>query len=129
MLGSIIENSTIKPDPQRLQPLPDLLSPHDSKSMKRTLGIFSHYSKWIPRFSDKIALIVKTKTFPLCVEAEKGFHDLKKEIENSVVQSIDESLSFELYCDTSDSAIAAVLNQVNRPVVSFSRTLHGSKMK
>ena len=90
ILGSIVENGTIKPDPQRLQPLRDLSSPHDSKSMKRALGLFSHYSKWILRFSDKISLLGKTKTFSLCVEAEKAFHNLKKEIENTIVQSIDE---------------------------------------
>ena len=69
--------------------------------MKRTLSLFSHYRNWIPRFSDKILLLVKTKTFSLCVEAEKAFQGLKKEIENSVVQSIDESWTFELECDAS----------------------------
>ena len=64
----------------------------------------------------------------MCVEAEKAFHDLKKEIEKSV-QSIDESLPFELECDASDIAIAAVLNQASRPVAFFSRTLHGSELK
>ena len=59
--------------------------------MKRTLSLFSHYRNWIPRFSDKILLLVKTKTFSLCVEAEKAFQGLKKEIENSV----------ELECDAS----------------------------
>ena len=69
--------------------------------MKRTLDLLSHYLKWKPRFSDKTSLLVKTKTFPLCLEAEKAFQDLKKEIENSVVQSINESLPFELECDAS----------------------------
>ena len=110
ILGSIVENGTIKPDPQHLQTLRDLRSLHDSKLMKRTLGLFFHYSKWKPGFSDKISLLVKTKTFPLCVEAEIAFHVLKKEIENSVVQNIDESLPFEQECDASDIPIAPVLN-------------------
>ena len=88
--------------------------------MKRTFGLFSHYSKWMPRFSDK--------TFPLCVEAKKAFHGFKKDIENSFVQSIDESLSLELECDASDIAIAAVLNQAGRRV-AFPRIFHGSELK
>ena len=40
ILGSIVENATIKPVPQRLQLLRNLPSPYDSKSMKR----ISHYS-------------------------------------------------------------------------------------
>ena len=65
----------------------------------------------------------------MCVEAENTFHGLKKEIENSVIQSINESLPFELECDTSNIVIAAVLNQGDRPVAFFSRTLHGSELK
>ena len=78
ILRSIVEIGTITPDPQRVQPLCDLPSPCDSNSMTRTLGLFYHYfilSKWLPRFSDKILLLIKTKTFPLSVEV---FHDLKK---------------------------------------------------
>ena len=55
ILGSIIENGVLRPDSDRLKPLRELPPPHDSKSLKRTLGLFSHYSKWIPKFSDKIS--------------------------------------------------------------------------
>ena len=57
----------------------------------------------------KILLLVKTKTFSLCVESEKAFYYLKKKIENSVVENVDESLLFELECDASGIAIALVL--------------------
>ena len=74
-------------------------------------------------FSDKVSPLVKTKQFPLCIEAEKAFRELKVEIEKSVVHSGDESVPFQLECDASDIAIAAVLNQGGR------RTLHGSELK
>ena len=63
------------------------------------------------------------------VKAEKAFHYLNKEIENSLVQIIDESLPLELDCDASDIAIAAVLNQAIWPVAFFSRISHGSELK
>ena len=129
LLASLVEHGTTKPDPPRLQRLCDLASPHHPKSMKRTFDLHSHYSKYIPRFSDKISISVKTKTFPFCVEAEKTFHDLKKEIENPLTQSIDELLPFELKCDAFNIAIAAVLNPASRPVAFFSKTLYGSELK
>jgi len=53
--------------------------------------VFSHYSKWIPKFADRIALLVRAKTFPFPLS-------LKLVIEESVVTSIDETLPFELEC-------------------------------
>jgi len=129
ILGSVVEEGQISPDPKRLCPLRELPAPHDSKSLKRIIGLFSYYSKWIPHFSDKIAPLVRTKLFPLSKEAETAFNELKLLVENSVVQSIDESLPFELECDASDIALAAVLNQGGRPVAFFSRTLNGSELK
>ena len=55
ILGSIVENDTIRPDPERLGPLKEVPLPHNAKSLKRVISLFSHYSKWIPRFSEKVA--------------------------------------------------------------------------
>ena len=129
ILGSVVENGIIRPDPNRLKPLRDLPIPYNAKLLKRTIGLFSHYSKYIPKFSDKIAPLVRAKNFPLSQEAVVAFENLKVTIENSVVQGVDESLPFEIETDASDIAIAAVLSQNNRPVAFFSRTLQGSERK
>ena len=127
ILGSIVENGTIRPDPERLRPLREMPAPRTAKALKRILGLFSHYSMWIPQFSDKIAPLLNAKTFPLLPGAVKAFEEMKKVIKKSVVASIDESLPFEVECDASDIALAAVLSQAGRPVAFFSRTLHGSE--
>ena len=44
-LGLLVENSNIKPHPKHLQTLHDLPSRHNSKLMKKKLGLFFHYSK------------------------------------------------------------------------------------
>ncbi|XP_054712929.1 uncharacterized protein LOC129222440 [Uloborus diversus] len=54
LLGYIISDKTIRPDPSRLQPLLDLPIPKDTSSLQRALRMFSYYSKWLPRFSERI---------------------------------------------------------------------------
>ena len=128
ILGSVIENGQIFPDPDRLKPLRELPLPVDAKAMKRTVGLFSYYSKWIPQFSDKIAPLLQAKNFPVEEEVRIAFEELKNIVASSVVQSVDDSLPFELECDASDLALAGVLNQNGRPVAFFSRMLHGSEL-
>eukprot|EP00795_Rhopilema_esculentum_P015052 gene15052-6216_t len=58
-----------------------------------------------------------------------GIRGIKKDVEQSVVCAIDESLPFELERAASEFALAAALNQNSHPVALFSRTLHGSELK
>ena len=129
LLGYLIEEGNIRPDPERLRPLRDLPIPHDSKSLKRSLGLFSYYSKWIPEYSDRIKPITNCKSFPLSQQAVQAFESLKKTVEEAVVAAIDDSVPFEVETDASDVALAATLNQNGRPVAFFSRTLQSSEIK
>ena len=54
ILGYIVEERKVRPDPERLHPLLQLPTPHDMKSLRRVLGFFSHYSPWIQCYSEKI---------------------------------------------------------------------------
>jgi len=47
LLGHQITNKSVSPNPDRLKPLLNLSPPNDAKTLKRILGIFSHYSKWV----------------------------------------------------------------------------------
>ena len=53
-LGYLISNGVLKPDPDRLKPLLDLPVPHSIKSLRRVVGLFAYYAKWIFNFSEKI---------------------------------------------------------------------------
>ena len=129
ILGSVIENGEIRPDPIRLKPLQEMPPPKDVKELKRLLGFFSYYSKWIRNFSQKIKPLVNVQDFPLSSEALQAFQGLKTDIADSVMCAINENESFTVESDASHYAIAATLNQSGRPVAFFSRTLHGSELK
>jgi len=97
--------------------------------MSRCLGLFSYYSQWIPKFSDRIKPLASCKTFPLPSTAVEAFESLKKTIEDAVVTAIDETTPFEVETDPSEVALAATLNKNGKPVALFSRTLQGSELK
>ena len=72
LLGHHISNGEIKPDSDRMKPLRELPPPSDTKTLKSVVGLFSHYSTWIPNFSAKIKpLTISNKDFPLQAEAIK----------------------------------------------------------
>ena len=54
ILGYSVSHNLIKPDAECLRPLDELPPPTGIQSLRRTLGMFSYYSKWIPSFGDKI---------------------------------------------------------------------------
>ena len=128
ILGYIVGEGEVRPDPERLQPLLQLPAPTDMKSLRRVLGFFSHYSPWIHHYSDKIRPLTTTSSFLISREAQQVFENLKKDIAESVVCAVDEDVPFEVETDASDYAIAATLNQNGRPVAFFSRMLHGPEV-
>lgn len=123
LLGYQVSRGLIKPDPERLRPLQEMAIPKNKAALRRVIGLFSYYSNWIAKFSDKVQPLVRTTTFPLSDEAKSAFNQLKSDVKNSVITTIDERIPFSVETDASDIAIAATLNQAGRPVAFFSRTL------
>ena len=128
ILGSVIENGNVMPDPERLRPLQELSPPHNMKSLKRIMGFFAYYSRWIKNFADKIKFLKNVSVFPLSREALDSFQKLKTEVAESALGTIDESDMFTVETDASDEAMGATLNQKGRPVAFFSRPFKGSEM-
>jgi transposase InsO family protein len=128
-LGYSISHGSLQPDPERLKPLKDMPVPNNIGSLRRILGLFSYYSPWISRYSDKIRPLVKAHVFPLNSDAVAAFQLLKDDICSAAIQSVDESIPFTVETDASDYAIAATLNQLGRPVAFYSRTLTPSETR
>lgn len=123
LLGYTVENNTIRPDSERLKPLLELPTPTKNSELKRALGMFAHYAKWVERFSEKIKPLTCVTSFPLTIEALKCFEDIKSDIKKAALMAIDDNETFTVETDASDFAIAATLTQKGRPVAFFSRTL------
>ena len=85
--------------------------PCNKNALRRVLGMFAYYARWIDSFATKVRPLAEAKTFPLTGSALATFVSLKSELRNSALQSIDESLLFVVECDASDGAISATLNQ------------------
>ena len=128
VLGYLIGNDVIKPDPDRLRPLQELPPPTSVCSLRRSLSMFAYYAKWIPDFSEKIKPLTSTQSFPLSQSALNAFTILKKELAAASLVPIDESMPFVVECDASDTTLSATLNQGGRPVAFMSRTLQGSEL-
>ena len=129
LLGYEISDGKMKPDPDRLKPLLTLPVPDSAKTLQRAIGMFAHYSRWIPRYSDKIRPLVQAKNFPLSKDVIETFDSLKSDIAKATIQAIDDSALFQIETDASDHAIAGILTQNGRPVAFFSRTLNHSEQK
>ncbi|GFS66714.1 retrovirus-related Pol polyprotein from transposon opus [Trichonephila clavipes] len=101
LLGYIIQDGIIKPDPERLKPLRDMPVPKDSSALQRALGI----------------------------DAVLTFNSLKDDVANAALATIEDDIPFRVETDSSDFAIRATLSQAGRPVAFFSRTLHASELR
>ena len=109
LLGYTISKGSVKPDPDRLKGLMDLLVPQNLPSLRRAMGMFSHYFWWIPNFSEKLHPLTKVTCYPLSKEQIEAFKYRKQEIAKSSLVAIDSSLHFEIETDASEHAIAASL--------------------
>ena len=99
ILGRVVCNGEINPDPERLKPPTELSPPKDSKVQKRVLGLFSYYSEWIKYFSQKIKPLAQNTIFSLAGAALDAFNFLKVDVETSVVCCADESLLGRFFID------------------------------
>ena len=127
LFGYRISKGEIRPDPERLAPLRQLLPPSNQKCQRRIIGMFAYYSPWISHFSDKIQLLNQNTTFPRPPQVLDSFERLKSELEEAVLVTVDPNLPLVVETDASDVAISATLNQEGRPVAFFSRTLSPSE--
>ena len=129
MLGYRVAYHTIKPNPDRVQPLLDMPVPKTKKELQRIIGLFAYYARWIPNYSDKIWPLIQSSSFPLNDDVVSAIDDLKQTLATATLHPISDDLPLTVETDASDFAIAATLNQNDRPVAFHSRTLSACEQK
>ncbi|XP_062891719.1 uncharacterized protein LOC134339275 [Mobula hypostoma] len=129
ILGCVVENGVIGPDPDRMRPLLELPLPNTLRALKRCLGFFSYYAQWVSNYTDKARPLVKPTTFPLSAETRAAVSRIKGDIAKAAMHAVDEAIPFQVESEASDFVLAATLNQAGRPVAFFSRTLQGPDIR
>ena len=89
ILGYIVGNMNIRPDLERMPALQDFPCFNNKNALRRAVGMFAYYAKWINCYTTKVRLLAEAKTFPLDGSALNAFFLLKSKLLESNLQSID----------------------------------------
>jgi hypothetical protein len=125
-LGQIISTEGCRPDPAKTKAITDIPAPENIGQLRRLVGMFAHYKKFIPNYSAIAApLYAMTRKnnqikrgsnnrFVLTPEQSKSFETLKRCLVEApiLLQFPKWGCPFEVHCDASDIGMAAILLQV-----------------
>ena len=146
-LGQLIGVDGCRPDPDKTKAITELPVPRNVHELRRVLGMFTYYRKYIPKFAEIAAPLYafcgknaqskrnSTKAIDLGDEGLKSFHTLKQHLttEPIMLQFPNWNVPFEIHCDASNVGIAAKLCQVidknERVIMYASKTLSLAERK
>ena len=125
-LGQIISTEGCRPDPAKTKAITDIPAPENIGQLRRLVGMFAHYKKFIPNYSAIAApLYAMTRKnnqikrgsnnrFILTTEQKESFDTLKRCLVEApiLLQFPKWGCPFEVHCDASDIGMAAILLQV-----------------
>ena len=128
LLGFTINSNGISitdPDKTRLSSFP---SPHDREELRRLLGVFNYFRKFISDYAKLSAplynLLNSKDSFSWQQTHQQAFDALKKAFsEHATLTYPDPLLPFEVYCDASGYALGAALLQSGKFIAGASRLM------
>jgi hypothetical protein len=132
LLGHIVGNGEIKPDPQKVEAISNFPAPRDPKEVLRFLGMVGFFREYIPLFG-RLArplynLVKKDQDWKWQEEEQTAFVALRQALlSHDVLMLPDWSKPFLIETDASYTGLGAVLLQEGakgmRPIGFASRTL------
>ena len=135
LLGFVIGNGKLSPDPAKTVALRNFPEPILKKDMRSFIGLLNFYRRFIPNLASKIAPLTETlcKIAPNVIvwteKLRKTFTEVKEEFVGVVELHIPlRGASFLLQTDACDNGVAAVLSQnvdnTEFPICFISRKLN-----
>ena len=146
-LGQLVGTEGIRPDPAKTKAVTDLKVPKNVHELRRVMGMFTYYRKFIPHFADIAASLYalcgknaqnkrnSKEQIALSAESLANFEKLKGFLtqEPIMLRYPDWDSPFEVHCDASDVGVAAKLcqrvNGVERVVMYASKSLTPAEKK
>ena len=117
-LGHQISKDGIHPPPNRVDALLKIPPPKNQKELRRIIGMFNWFRKFIPNFSAIISpltrLLKKNQQFKWTLEKQNAFVDIKHRLTSASFLSFsDYNIQFRLSVDTFTKGIGFMLYQIN----------------
>lgn len=131
-LGYIVDARGLRVDGDKVKAMLELPKPKSVTEVRRIVGTFSWYRRFVPDFSTIIAPITaltkKNKKFDWTSECDEAFRKIKEcLVAAPILTCPDYSLPFTIQCDSSGYGIGAVLSQPHkegdRVIAYLSRSL------
>ena len=138
-LGHIIDNSGIRPDPNKVKAIVAVKKPTNISDVRRYLGMVNQLSKFAPNLAEMTQplrdLLVKGREWMWGEAQEKAFSATKQALVKSPVLAIyDPNLKTTVSADASSFGLGAVLLQEQlsgelKPVAYISRSLSTTEQR
>ena len=141
-LGQLINEEGCRPDPEKTKAITELQAPSSVHQLRRVMGMFAYYRKYIKNFADIAAPLyeltgknaqnkrLSNKTIALNEKQLESFIELKRllTVEPIFLRFPDWEGEFEIHCDASDVGVASVLWQVGAQGNEKSVVMYASRM-
>lgn len=131
-LGYVVDARGLHVDGDKVKAMLELPKPKSVSEVRRIVGTFSWYRRFVPDFSTIIgpitALTKKNRKFEWTTECDESFRKIKEcLVAAPILTCPDYSLPFTIQCDSSGFGIGAVLSQPHkngdRVIAYLSRSL------
>lgn len=131
-LGYVVDARGLQVDREKVAAMLELPRPQTVKEVRRVVGTFSWYRRFVPEFASIVAplsaLTKKNRKFVWTSECEESFRKIKERlVEAPILSCPDYSLPFSVQTDASAYGIGAVLTQPHptgdRVICYLSRSL------